>query len=146
MQKNEVEKYLQRLIMEMKKRKTVKNILIAEDIKAVYYEEKETLSDKLLGLCREVNQYKEEGKAVFEHLPSFICSSNVIEFCFILVMADDVNENNLVRYWIDIIYCLKQVTDGNLKVVAKKFEYLFYEEKNVFLDYSEEEILNKVAL
>ena len=104
------------------------------------------MSDKLLGLCREVNQYKEEGKAVFEHLPSFICSSNVIEFCFILVMADDVNENNLVRYWIDIIYRLKQVTDGNLKVVAKKFEYLFYEEKNVFLDYSEEEILNKVAL
>ena len=98
MQKNEVEKYLQRLIMEMKKRKTVKNILIAEDIKAVYYEEKEALSDKLLGLCREVNQYKEEGKAVFEHLPSFICSSNVIEFCFILVMADDVNENNLVRF------------------------------------------------
>ena len=62
MQKNEVEKYLQRLIMEMKKRKTVKNILIAEDIKAVYYEEKEALSDKLLGLCREVNQYKEEGQ------------------------------------------------------------------------------------
>ena len=43
MQKNEVEKYLQRLIMEMKKRKTVKNILIAEDIKAVYYEEKRSI-------------------------------------------------------------------------------------------------------
>ena len=93
---------------------------------------KEALSDKLLGLCREVNQYKEEGKAVFEHLPSFICSSNVIEFCFILVMADDVNENNLVRYWIDIIYRLKQVTDGNLKVVAKKFEYLFMKKKTFF--------------
>ena len=149
MQKNEnAEKILEKLMKTMKERKTVKNILEAKDVKSVYYKEKEALSDILTLFSREAEQQcNGTEKVVFEHLPLCVNTDNVIELCFAILMLDSLEETTLVKYWIDIVIRLRQIKDGSLKEVAKRFEELFYEEnQRFFLAANEEDTLMKVVL
>ena len=145
MQKNvNAEKTLEELIKKMKKRKTVKNILGAKDVKSVFYEEKEALSENLMLFSKEIEKQE---KVAFEHLPLCINTDNIIELCFVILMVEKLEETTLVKYWIDIVIKLKQVTDGSLKEVAKRFEELFYEEnQRFFLADNVEETLMKVVV
>lgn len=149
MQKNEsAEKILDELMKNMKERKTVRKILEAKDVKSVYYKEKESLSDILTLFSREAElQCNGTEKVVFEHLPLCVNTDNIIELCFAVLMLDNLEETTLVRYWIDIVIRLRQITDGSLQEVANRFEKLFYEENQRFFStVNEEDTLMKVAL
>lgn len=149
MQKNEsAEKILDELMKNMKERKTVRKILEAKDVKSVYYKEKESLSDILTLFSREAEiQCNGTEEVVFEHLPLCVNTDNIIELCFAVLMLDNLEETTLIRYWIDIVIRLRQITDGSLQEVANRFEKLFYEENQRFFStVNEEDTLMKVVL
>lgn len=137
-----MEERLNELIKILKERDTVRKILQAKDVKAVYEEEKVAMKEQLECFSKEVYSYSMEIEYPIPNDSEVICPENIVEFCFILMMAG-IDDMRLVDDYGVILSILNEV-DGDLKEISRKFnEFL---DDWCFTEYTEEEVLEKIVL
>lgn len=142
--KNEVIKTLNELVRIFKERDTVRKILQAKDVKAVYEEEKAAMSEQLESFNNEMQPFIDEGEEPISDVSEVISSENVVEICFILLMSG-VDDEDLVDDIGDIEFTLGQV-QGERQEIANRLSDFLYKGMEYFSDYTEEEVLKKLLL
>lgn len=135
---------LNELVKTLKERNTIRKILQAKDVKAAYEEEKEALKEQLESFEHEVHAFTERDEYPISNVSEVICTENVVEVCFILLMTG-VNDDDLTEDWVDIETILNQV-QGDLQEIAQKFSEFLYEESQLFSNWTEEKLLKKLIL
>ena len=142
--KNEVIKILNELITIFKGRNTVRKILQAKDVKAVYESEKAAMRDQLESFDHEMWDFIKEGEQPIYDASEVISVDNVVEICFILLMSG-VDDDDLIDDWESIGEILEYVPEDLQEIAERLLEFLC-EEACCFADYSEEELLKKLLL
>lgn len=143
--KNKAIKSLNELVRIFKERNTVRKILQAKDVKAVYEDEKAAVSYELEIFREMMSPFIEYTKYPISDASEVISVDNVIEICFILLMSEVVNEDDLIDDWKSFVEILKYVPE-DLQEIADRFYEFLYEDTECFSDYSDEEILKKLLL
>ena len=144
--KNEIIKLLNELVRIFKGRNTVKKILQAKDVKAVYEEEKAAMSEQLESFKHEMQVFiEEEGEEPIYDASEVISADDVIEVCFILLMSG-VDDEDLIDDWKSMEDILNQVQGDDLQEIAGRLIEFLYYDKEFFSNYSEEELLKKLLL
>lgn len=142
--KNEVIKQLNELVATFKERDTVRKILQAKDVKAVYEEEKAAMSEQLESFNNEMQPFIDEGEEPISDVSEVISSENVVEICFILLMSG-VDDCDLADNYEEIESILNQIK-GEQQEIADRFAEFLYGEFQCFSTYTEEELLKELLL
>lgn len=139
-----MEKRLNDLVNIFKGRDTVRKILQAKDVKAVYEEEKAAMKEQLESFYQEMQVFIEKGEWPISDASEVFSPENVVEICFILLMSR-VDDCDLMEYWGDIEDILDEV-QGDLYEIAHKFSEFLYRDIECFTAYTEEELLKKFII
>lgn len=142
--KNEVIKTLNELVRISKERDTVRKILQAKDVKAVYEEEKAAVRHELESFKDMIQLFIDEFEYPISDVSEVISPENVVEICFILLMSR-VDDCDLTDNCEEIDPILNQVK-GEQQEIAKRFSEFLYDEVNFFSWNTEEELLKKLLL
>lgn len=142
--KNEVIKTLNELVRIFKERDTVRNILRAKDVKAVYEEEKAAMSERLESFNNEMQTFIKEFEYPISDVSEVISPENVVEICVILLMSG-VGDDELSENWKKIETILNHVK-GEQQEIADRFSKFLYGECYSFPNFTEEELLKKLLL
>lgn len=135
---------LDELVRIFKERDTVRKILQAKDVKAVYEEEKTAMSKQLESFNNEMQIFIEENETPISDPSEVISPENVVEICFILLMSR-VDDCALTDNCEEIDPILSQVK-GEEQEIAKRFSDFLYEKVRFFSDYTDEEVLKELLL
>lgn len=142
--KNEVIKQLNELVATFKERDTVRKILQAKDVKAVYEEEKAAVRHELESFKEMMLPFIKESEYPISDVSEVISPENVVEICFILLMSG-VDDDDLTDNYEEIEPILDQVK-GEQQEIADRFAEFLYGEFQCFSTYTEEELLKELLL
>lgn len=78
---------LKELIEKMKERDTVRKIMQAKDVKAVYYEEKNAMSGQIEEFRESVQMQRNLGWVPLDSVKDIISSKNALEAAFVVIMC-----------------------------------------------------------
>lgn len=143
--KNEAIKSLNELVRIFKERNTVRKILQAKDVKAVYEEEKAAVIYELEIFREMMSPFIEESKYPISDASEVISADDVVEVCFILLMSE-VDDCDLIDDWKSMEGILNQVQGDDLQEIAGRLIEFLYDERYSFSELSEEELLKKLLL
>lgn len=143
--KNEVIKLLNELIAIFKERDTVRKILQAKDVKAVYKEEKATVKYELESFKEMMLPFIRESEYPISDVSEVISPENVVEICFILLMSKVVDDCDLADNCEEIEIILNRVK-GEQQEIADRFSEFLYVESHCFSVYTEEELLKELLV
>lgn len=143
--KNDVINCINELVEIFKERNTVRKILQAKNIKAVYESEKAAMSEQIKSFKEMMLPFIEESERPISEVSEVISTDNVVEICFILLMSEVVDDYDLADDWEAIVEILLYVPE-DLQEIADRFYEFLYEEEKCFSGFSQEELLKKLIL
>ena len=133
------------MITIFKGRNTVRKILQAKDVKAVYESEKATVRDELESFREMMLPFIKEAEYPISDALEVISADNVVDICFILLISEVVDDFDLIDDWKSFGEILKYVPE-DLQEIADRFFQFLLEEENCFSNCTEEELLKKLLL
>lgn len=142
--KNEVIKQLNELVATFKERDTVRKILQAKDVKAVYEEEKAAVRHELESFKEMMLPFIKESEYPISDVSEVISPENVVEICFILLMSG-VDDDDLTDNYEEIEPILDQVK-GEQQEIADRFAEFLYGDFHCFSGCTDEELLKQLLL
>ncbi len=145
MERQNIEETLEEVLIKMRTRKVVSNILEAKDVKSAYHQQTYAMESRLQKFKSEMLHFIKINKAPFEVLPDFITSKNIVDLCFLFIMTG-IDDEDIVEDSQEIAKMLMKV-DGKLQGVAHKiFEVFYNEEHRKMSEYSYEYFLKMIVL
>lgn len=99
---------LKELIEKMEERGTVRKIVQAKDVKAVYYEEKNAMSNQIEEFRESIQMQINLGRVPFDSVKDIISYKNALEAAFVVVMCK-INFKNFPDNGYTLLHSLLEV-------------------------------------
>lgn len=146
MEKQNIEETLEEILIKMRTRRVVNNILEAENVESAYHQQEYAMEKRLQQFRSEMLHFIKNGEAPFETLPEFVTSENIIDLFFLFIMAE-IDDEDLVEDSQEIAKLLMKVEDERLQGVAHNiYDFFYKEEHRDISEYPYEKLLKIIVL